>query len=273
LHKWIHGFITSAIKHHNPDVGARRAVPRLGEARLAPTIDMFNCPRNIIFREIDSEETHWQYYLRYLVTKSDLSEEESAMGNTFVEVVFEGHYNTVRGYIEGLQDGIGSDYKFFFSSETDIAAETLSELIKEWVSLGHRLHHVVMEEVFFAILKDVLSKKGSDSLMTSSSIKSSKNIKEATFDFKFDAYARKYAEEIKELLGKLPEGVSLHHYKPEEKINHDAEGVELYAPAHDYIFHGKGTIIGPIEQVVAFHMILDDHPLIEAEKIFLELEV
>ena len=38
--------ITSAIKHHNPDVGARRAVPRLGEARLAPTIDMFNCPRN-----------------------------------------------------------------------------------------------------------------------------------------------------------------------------------------------------------------------------------
>jgi len=39
-------YITSAIKHHNPDVGARRAVPRLGEARLAPTIDMFNCPRN-----------------------------------------------------------------------------------------------------------------------------------------------------------------------------------------------------------------------------------
>jgi hypothetical protein len=38
--------ITSAIKHHNPDVGARRAVPRLGEARLAPTIDMFNCFRN-----------------------------------------------------------------------------------------------------------------------------------------------------------------------------------------------------------------------------------
>jgi len=39
--------IAAAIKHHNPDVGARRAVPRLGDARLAPTIDMFNCPRNI----------------------------------------------------------------------------------------------------------------------------------------------------------------------------------------------------------------------------------
>ncbi len=37
--------ITPVIKHDNPDVGARRAVPRLGEASLAPIIDMFNCPR------------------------------------------------------------------------------------------------------------------------------------------------------------------------------------------------------------------------------------
>lgn len=195
------------------------------------------------------------------------------MENKFVEVVFEGHYNTVRGYIEGLQDGMGTSHKFFFSSEAGIKAETLSELIKEWVSLGHKLHHVVMEEAFFAKIKDVLLKKGRDSLITSSSIKSSKNVKEASFDFKFDAYARKYADEIKELLGNLPDGVSLHHYKPEEKINHDAEGVELYAPAHDYIFHGKGTIIGPIEQVVIFRNIINDHPLIEAEKVFLDLDL
>jgi len=193
------------------------------------------------------------------------------MGNKFIEVVFEGHYNTVRGYIEGLQDGMGTDYKFFFSSEAGIKAETLSELIKEWVSLGHKLHHVVMEEAFFTKIKDVLSKKGKKALMGPDSIKSATGVKEATFDFKFDAYARKYADEIKELLGNLPDGVSLHHYKPEEKINHDAEGVELYAPAHDYIFHGKGTIIGPVEQVVAFRMVLDDHPLIAAEKVFLDL--
>jgi len=43
-------FITPAIKYRNPDVGARRAVPRLGEASPAPTIDMFNCLRNNIAR-------------------------------------------------------------------------------------------------------------------------------------------------------------------------------------------------------------------------------
>src|SRR6185369_9555309 len=38
--------ITPAIKHHNPDVGTRRAVPRLGEASPAPTISMFSGLRN-----------------------------------------------------------------------------------------------------------------------------------------------------------------------------------------------------------------------------------
>jgi hypothetical protein len=193
------------------------------------------------------------------------------MENKFTEVVFEGHYDTVRGFIEGFQDGMGTAHKFFFSSEAGIEAETFAELIKEWVFLGHKLHHVVMEDALFAKIKDVLSRKGKDALLNSSSIKATTCVKEASFNFKFDAYARKYADEIKELLSNLPQGVSLHHYKPEEKIDPDAEGVELYAPAHDYIFHGKGTIIGPVEQVVAFRMVLNDHPLIEAEKVFLEL--
>jgi hypothetical protein len=191
------------------------------------------------------------------------------MNRIFTETVFEGHYNTVRGYIEGLQDGMGTAYSFFFSSESGIAAETLSELIKEWISLGHRLHHVVLEEEFLTKIKEVLAKKEKHALLNSSSIKSSKIIKEATFTFKFEAYARKYADEIRELLANLPAGISLEQYTPEEKINHDAEGVELYAPAHDYIFTGKGTIIGPVEQVVNFRKILDDHPLIEAEKVVL----
>ena len=50
--------ITSAIKHHNPDVWARRAVPLLDEARLAPTIDMFNFPRNMQLRKDRGPATH-----------------------------------------------------------------------------------------------------------------------------------------------------------------------------------------------------------------------
>jgi hypothetical protein len=191
------------------------------------------------------------------------------MTEKYVEIVFEGHYNTVRGYLEGLRDGLGTSSKFFFSSESGIAAETLAELIKEWISLGQRLHHVVVEENFCAKIREVLSSKGTDALVNLASIKSSRMVREARFNFKFDAYARKYADEIKELLDRLPEGVSLHNYLPEEKMNHSAEGVELYAPAHDYILRGEGTIIGSVEQIISFRKLLDDHPLIEADKIIL----
>lgn len=192
------------------------------------------------------------------------------MQKDFIEAVIESHFDTARGYIEGLQDGMGTDYTFFFCSEWGIASETFSELIREWISLGHRLHHVVLEKELFTKLENTLAQKDNKALLNSSSIKSSKTVKSGSFNFKFDAYARKYGDEIKELVLKLPEGVSLENYKPEEKINHDAEGVELYTPAHDYIFHGKGTIRGPIEKIVPIHQILDDYPLIETEKIVLE---
>lgn len=192
------------------------------------------------------------------------------MQRVFIEAVIESPFDTARGYIEGLQDGMRTDHTFFFCSEWGIASETFAELFKEWLSLGHRLHHVVMEEELFAKLESTLAEKDKNAIINYSSIKSTKTIKSAYFNFKFDAYARRYGDEIKELVLKLPEGVALENYKPEEKINHDAEGVELYTPAHDYIFHGKGTIRGPIDKIVPIHKILDDYPLIETEKIVLE---
>lgn len=39
------------------------------------------------------------------------------MGKTFVEVIFEGHYNTVKGYLEGLRDGMGTTCKVFFVTD------------------------------------------------------------------------------------------------------------------------------------------------------------
>jgi hypothetical protein len=195
-----------------------------------------------------------------------------SMGSGFVEVVFEGHYNTVRGYVEGLQDGMGTSGKFFFSAETGIEAETLSELIREWVSLGHKLHHVVMEEELFNKIRDILSKKNQDAVMAPNSIKSLKIVKGAAFAFEFEAYAQKYADEIKALLDGLPEGVSLRDYQPEEKINHEAVGVELYTPAHDYIFRGKGSIGGPVEQVIAVRNVFLGHPLVDVKKVILDLD-
>jgi hypothetical protein len=188
------------------------------------------------------------------------------MGKNFVEVVFEGHYDAVKGYIEGFLAGMKKNYLFFFASDWNIEAETLKEHIRDWITLGDKIHHVIMEEDLFAKIDKALSAGGESGLLKFSSIKSRKHVKQASFDFEFESYGRKYAEEIKKLLSTLPEGVSLLDYEPQEKIDTGAKGVELYSPAHDYIFQGKGSIKGPVDEIIFFRKILDDHPLVETDK-------
>jgi hypothetical protein len=191
------------------------------------------------------------------------------MQRNFTEAVFEGHYNAIRGYIEGFLDGMGKDYLFYISSDTSIEAETLAEQLKEWITLGKGLHHIIIEDELFTKIRDALSIAGRSALLGSSSIKSSKPVKGASFTFSVSAYGRKYADEIKEIIGKIPEGVSLMDYQPVETIDQDAKGVELYTPVHDYIFQAKGMFSGAVEEIIPLRKTLDEHPLIEAGKVTL----
>jgi hypothetical protein len=193
------------------------------------------------------------------------------MQKTFVEAVFEGEYRTIRGFIEGFVAARGKDSSFFICSDCGVEAETLSEHIKEWISLGSRLHHVLIESGLFAEIKAALEAAGETALLGSSSIRSSKQVKGAHFRFHFEAYGRKYADEIKAIIEALPEGVSLTDYRPEETIDEECRGVELYTPCHDYVFQGEGTISGPVELAIPLRAAFDAHPLIEAEKVLLDI--
>jgi hypothetical protein len=193
------------------------------------------------------------------------------MKRNFTEAVFEGDYNTIRGYIEGFIAATGREFHFFICSESGIEPETLTEHIREWISLGTRLHHVLMEDELLDGIRAALSASGDKGLAGRLSLRSSTPVKGASFRFRFITYGRKYAEEIKELFGRLPEGVTLDEYSPVEKVDDECKGVELYTPCHEYVFQGKGVISGGLDLVIPLRGILDAHPLIEAEKIKLDL--
>jgi hypothetical protein len=193
------------------------------------------------------------------------------MQKNFTEVVFEGDYHSIRGYIEGFIAATGKDLSCFICSDSEVETETLSEHIREWISLGTRLHHVLMEDELLAGIKAALAASGEKGLLNRSSIRSSKTVKSACFNFKFTAYGRKYADEIKELIGRLPDGVTLAGYNPVEEIDEECKGVELYTPCHDYVFKGDGIISGPVDLVIPLRATLDAHPLIEAGKVSLAL--
>ena len=192
------------------------------------------------------------------------------MAKQYSEVVFEGHYGNIRGFIEGFIAGSGKELSFFFSDKVGVKAETMSEILKEWISLSNKIHHVVMDSELLEKIRKSLERLSDSDSLNKSSIKSAKAIKAASFKFKFSTYGRKYGEDIKKLLGKLPGGLSLKQYSPVEKVDKDAKGVELYSPAHEYTFEGTGVIAGSVDEVIAFRKVLDDHPLVDVDEINLE---
>lgn len=194
------------------------------------------------------------------------------MGKTFYEVVFEGHYHTIFGLLEGFMMGADKEWSYYFSKKVHVKQDTFADVLREWVSLGGKLHHVLIEDEFLAAFKTSLQKRADDSKVGLKYIKSEKKIESGHFDFTFKAYAKKFGDEIKEILKNLPEGVELVDYKENEKIDKTAHGVELYAPEHEYTFEGEGVIRGLLPGLMVMSRNLRRHPLVEAEPISLKCQ-
>ncbi|HSV95498.1 MAG TPA: hypothetical protein VLM75_01045 [Spirochaetota bacterium] len=192
------------------------------------------------------------------------------MAKQYSEVVFEGHHGIIRGFIEGFVAGSGKEASFFFSDRVGVKAETMSDILKEWISLSNKIHHIVMESDLLEKIRKSVERLNDSESLNKGSIKSVKPIKAASFRLKFITYGRKYGEDIKKLLEKLPGGLSLKDYSPVEKVDKDAKGVERYSPVHEYTFEGTGVISGPVDEVIAFRKVLDDHPLVDVTVIDLE---
>ncbi len=192
------------------------------------------------------------------------------MANKFFEVVLEGHEKAMYGLLEGFMLAGNIEGNYYFSKDCGIESETFMDAIIEWVSLKAKLHHVIMEESILKALEQAIKSIKNESdlkVVNPKIIKSSKELKDASFTFEAKAYGKKYGEEIKNILTNTPSGIKLEGYKPTEIIDKDAKGAELYAPEHDYIFEAGGTISGNVKEVIEFRKILDDHPLINPDKI------
>lgn len=189
----------------------------------------------------------------------------------YYEVVLEGHEKAMHGLLEGFMLGSSVKCEYYFSSDWGIKTETLMEAILEWISLKAKLHHVVMNDSMLKALQKAVKTKKDLNVVNKDIIKSAKTIKKASFTFEAKTYGKKYGDEIKAMLKKIPKGLKLSGFKPVEQNIADAKGAELYAPDHDYIFEGEGTVTGPVKEVIQFRKQLDDYPLIKAGEIELKL--
>lgn len=194
------------------------------------------------------------------------------MAKTFYEVVLEGHYNFVYGMLEGYKLAIGKNFIYYLSQQVNVKATTLSAILKEFLTLKSKLQYVIIEANSWKKFEAAVKKQPEDSVISKKYIKSVKKIESASFEFNFEAYAKKYGDEIKKILKSLPKSVKLVDYAPKEEMHKDAKGTELYAPDHEYSFKGKGRLVGDIETIIEYNKKFDEHPLIDVTAITLQLK-
>jgi len=194
------------------------------------------------------------------------------MAKTYYEIVMEGEYRFVYGMLEGFKLALREPFEYYLSRHVNVKALTLMEALKGWLTFKTKLHHVIMEEGAWRHFEEAIKRQPAEATINYGYIKSVRLIVGASFEFNFECYAPKYGEKIKQLLASLPAGVRLMDYHPKEEIWEDAKGIELYAPTHDYIFEGRGKLVGDLETIMSLNRCFGEHPLIEVSPITLELQ-
>lgn len=187
---------------------------------------------------------------------------------SFYEVVFQGKPKVVRAYLAGLIAGSGHGGQYFFSFEDGVFHEGKVEKLTEMLHVRALDCHVIVDAQTSALLKKQTRQLPK---VTGLTITSHKHIRTSSLKFEFQAFAKRYNDEIEAVFNKLPAGLRLEDYRHKVKLDPKAKGVEAYSTAHDYEANGSGKVIGRIDLLIDFKGQLDNYPLIKAEDIRLNL--
>jgi hypothetical protein len=192
------------------------------------------------------------------------------MEKEFYELVIEGPYILIKGFITGLLIGSKNMGTVIYNKEKSIKRESFSELLKEWIGVSEHLTHVIISSDIYEMVTREIETSFDDINMK---VISSKKIRKACFEFKYEAFAERYGIELKNFFKDLPSGVSLlPDYKPVEEIHKEAKGIELYAPEHDYKVSAEGTVEGPLPEIIGLYEQAKEKDLIKLKEITLHFE-
>lgn len=197
-----------------------------------------------------------------------MSPKSQNSNSTFYEVVFQGKPKVVRAFVSGLVMGACDGATVYYSFLDGIHHEGKTERLAEMVGIRSTECYVVVDDCLSAVLKKLGRRIKEE---TGLSIRSHRKIRGAGFDFEYNAYAKKYDDEILEVIRHLPPDVKARGFKHQVHKDPSAKGVEAYTAAHDYEAAGKGAITGPIDQVIEVKRRFGDLPLIKTEDIVLKL--
>lgn len=193
--------------------------------------------------------------------------EERTATPAFYEVLLEGSPKVASGFLAGLALGAGIEAQVYYCHEDAIGEEEgLGERLAELLARQPRDCRVVVDGGLRELLRRLGARLGRQTGLELASIR---RVRSAELPFRYEAFARRYAEQIERKLGELPAGVKVLDHERQESVDPEAAGLEAYSPAHDYEIKGQGRIVGRVDLVVEARRALAEHPLIKVDRIAL----
>jgi len=183
------------------------------------------------------------------------------MAVTYFELVIKGDAKLLKGFLRGYQIGRELKSELYFCADHPIKTHHLKEIL---TFRGGHVHIVCSANARRGIISAIQKAKDLEFEPVAD-----ERLKKVYFDFEFETASRKVAGEIKRMFSTLKAGLKLTGYEPNESIDEEARGVEIYTPAHEYRFTGKGRIEGDLDALLGFHKKLDENDFIDADKIVL----
>jgi len=173
------------------------------------------------------------------------------MKKAFSELVIEGNFTLVKGFLMGFICGFAPESKYFFHRKTGIVRrDTILGLVKELLEVGDYVYLSLEDSIIDDFKKAVDIAK----VRIGIKIKDIKKIKSAEFKFSFEIFNEKLASEFKAILSNPPHDVEIVDFKHVEKIDKEAPSIGYRSERHPYRYKGKGIIKGNFDDVIELFM-------------------
>jgi hypothetical protein len=167
---------------------------------------------------------------------------------SYREMIFEGDLTRVRAFLLGLKAGRGWSAEPLFAEHCGIQRESQGRRILEALRLEKDLTYVLVPERYAQSVARAVRQAGA---ALEIKVQSDRAIKEGRLRYRFRTHGKAAAARIHRALSSLT-GELVRVAEQEQKEEHpDAQGLELYAPEHEFTDQGAGSIHGPIDQLVA----------------------
>jgi len=172
------------------------------------------------------------------------------MKQNFSEIVIEGRFMLVKGFLLGFLSQKNPNGRYFFHRKSGIRRETFKDMLKQFFELDNYAHFCLESDLVdsFVQATELYTK------VTGNEIKSVKPVHSANFNFSFEVFSEKSAQQAKEIIENMPEGVKLVDYAPYEDKDEEGRGTEAYAPLHEYTMRAKGRIEGDFAGVMDVYL-------------------